>query len=111
MTGTSRTYGQRCGLALSLDLLGERWTLLILRELSRGPKRFGDLLEGLDGIGTNLLSARLKALKAAGAIEQVDLPPPASVSAYGLTARGFELQPILEDLAMWGLELMPPLEE
>ena len=65
MPAEGRTYGQRCGLAASLDLLGERWTLLILRELSRGPKRFGDLLEGLDGIGGNLLSARLKKLPSA----------------------------------------------
>ena len=68
MTTGGRTYRQRCGLAASLDLLGERWTLLIVRELARGPKRFGDLLEGLDGIGGNLLSARLKKLERAGVV-------------------------------------------
>lgn len=101
-----RTYGQLCGLALSMDLLGERWTLLIIRELLRGPKRFRDLLDGLDGIGTNLLSARLKSLEEAGVIESVTLPPPASVPAYDLAARGRSLQPILEDLALWGFELV-----
>lgn len=101
----ARTYGQRCGLALSLDLLGERWTLLIVRELSRGPKRFGDLLDGLDGIGTNLLSARLRSLEEAGVVEKVTLPAPASVPAYGLGPRGRSLEPILEDLALWGFDL------
>lgn len=106
MAGGPRTYGQQCGLAVSLDLLGERWTLLILRDLSRGPKRFKDLLDGLPGIGTNLLTARLRALEEAGVIEAVTLPPPASVPAYDLAARGRSLQPILEDLALWGLGLM-----
>jgi DNA-binding HxlR family transcriptional regulator len=110
MTG-QRTYGQRCGLALSLDLLGERWTLLVLRELSRGPKRFKDLLEALDGIGTNLLSSRLKTLEQAGVAEKIELPSPASGTAYSLTERGRSLQPILEDLALWGFGLMPPLDE
>lgn len=101
----TRTYGQRCGLALSLDLLGERWTLLIVRELARGPKRFRDLLEGLDGIGTNLLSARLKSLEEAGVVEKVTLPAPAEVPAYALGPKGLSLEPILEDLALWGFEL------
>jgi DNA-binding HxlR family transcriptional regulator len=104
MPAEGRTYGQRCGLAASLDLLGERWTLLILRELSRGPKRFGDLLEGLDGIGGNLLSARLKKLERAGVVGKVTLP--AGVAGYDLGERGRSLQPILEDLALWGFELL-----
>jgi len=111
MATRPRTYGQRCGLAFSLDLLGERWTLLILRELDRGPKRFGDLLEGLDGIGSNLLSARLKSLQEAEVVEQVILPPPVSSPAYGLAERGLKLQPILEDLALWGFELIPDLDQ
>ena len=102
-----RSYGQMCGLALSLDLLGERWTMLILRELARGPKRFGDLAGGLEGIGTNLLSARLKSLEENGLVEKVTLPPPAPVQAYDLTERGRDLQPILEDLALWGFGLFP----
>lgn len=106
MTRSTRTYGQKCGLAASLDLLGERWTLLIVRELARGPKRFGDLLSGLDGIGTNLLSARLKTLEAAGVVEHVILPGPAGVPGYDLGERGRSLMPILEDLALWGFELL-----
>ncbi len=102
----TRSYGQRCGLAASLDLLGERWTLLVLRELARGPKRFGDLLEGLPGIGTNLLSARLKTLESADVIKRVTLPPPAAVAAYDLDERGRSLRPILEDLALWGFGLL-----
>ena len=101
-----RTYGQLCGLASAMDLLGERWTLLIIRELLRGPKRFGELLQGLGGMGTNLLSSRLKSLEAAGVIERVTLPEPAEAPGYGLTARGSSLQPILEDLSLWGLEQM-----
>lgn len=111
MAGTPRSYGQRCGLAFSLDLLGERWTLLILRELSRGPKRFKDLLENLQGIGPNLLSSRLKSLEQAGVFQKVTLPPPVSAPAYELTDRGWELQPILEDLALWGFGLMPPPDQ
>lgn len=111
MSGSQRSYDQRCGLALSMDLLGERWTLLILRELARGPKRFKDLGESLHGIGTNLLSARLRSLEEGDVVRKGTLPPPASVSAYELTDRGESLLPILEDLALWGIGLMPPLEE
>lgn len=111
MAGTPRSYGQRCGLALSLDLIGERWTMLILRELVRGPKRFGDLAQGLDGIGSNLLSARLKSLESAGLVEKITLPPPAPVPAYDLAERGRSLQPILEDLALWGFELVGSPQE
>lgn len=110
MSPATRTYGQRCGLALSLDLLGERWTMLVIRELTRGPKRFKDLQENLEGIGANLLSNRLKALEEAGVIEHVTLPPPVSVAAYAMTERGRTLQPILEDLALWGFGLMPPFD-
>jgi DNA-binding HxlR family transcriptional regulator len=106
MAGATRTYGQKCGLAASLDLLGERWTLLIVRELARGPKRYGDLLNGLDGIGTNLLSTRLKTLESAGVVERVTLPAPAGVPAYDLGERGRSLLPILEDLALWGFYLL-----
>ena len=102
----SRTYGQLCGLAISLDLVGERWTLLLIRELARGPKRFRDLLDGLEGIGTNLLSARLKSLEAAGVIERVTLPPPSGAPAYALGPRGLTLEPILEELALWGIDFI-----
>ena len=110
MEAATRSYGQNCGLARSLDLLGQRWTLLVIRELARGPKRFRDLLTGLDGIGTNLLAARLKALEATGVIERVILGAPAGVAAYALTDRGETLQPILEDLALWGFDLVRPDE-
>ena len=106
MKNEKRSYGQLCGLAASLDLLGERWTMLIMRELARGPKRFGDLLDELEGIGSNLLSARLKSLREAGVVEAVTLPPPASVAAYGIGPRGESLMPILEELALWGFELL-----
>ena len=107
----SRSYRQTCGLARSLDLLGERWTLLVVRELLLGPKRFGDLQAALPGISTNLLSARLQSLVAAGIAEPVRLPPPASVAAYALTERGEGLRPAVEALAVWGFELLDPVAE
>ena len=82
---SKRTYGQVCGVARTLDVLGERWTLLIVRELLLGPKRFGALEAALPGIGPNLLSARLAALAEAEIVERAELPAPASVSAYALT--------------------------
>ncbi|QDQ95383.1 helix-turn-helix transcriptional regulator [Rhodococcus sp. WB9] len=99
----SRTYGQNCGLARALDLLGERWTLLIMRDLGMGPRRYKDLAAGLPGIGTNLLASRLKSLEEAGVIERIVLPPPVSVPAYALTGAGEELRPMLGQLAAWGL--------
>jgi DNA-binding HxlR family transcriptional regulator len=105
---STRSYGQLCGLARSLDLLGERWTLLVVRELLLGPKRFGALQDALPGISTNLLSARLQALVAAGAVEQVRLPHPSDVSAYALTPRGEDLRGAVEGLAVWGLDLLRP---
>lgn len=103
----ARTYGQYCGLAAALDVLGERWTLLVLRELALGPKRFRDLADALPGIGTNLLSARLKTLEEAGVIRRVTLPPPAGVHVYEFTERGEALRPSIEGLARWGLQLLP----
>ena len=72
-----RTYDQYCGVARALEMLGERWTLLLVRELILGPRRFSDLLDGLPGIGTNILSARLKSLEADGIVRRSKLPPPA----------------------------------
>jgi DNA-binding HxlR family transcriptional regulator len=92
-------------LARALDVLGERWTMLVLRELAMGPRRYTDLLDSLTGIGTNLLAARLKTLEAAGAIRLVLLPPPVSVRAYELTEFGEQLRPILSHLAVWGSQL------
>jgi DNA-binding HxlR family transcriptional regulator len=108
----TRSYNQICGLAQSLDLLGERWTLLIVRELLLGPKRFGALRDALPGINANLLSARLRSLTEAGIVEAVELPPPAEgVSAYALTERGEGLREPLMGLALWGMDLLEPAEQ
>lgn len=101
-----RSYNMYCSIAKALDLIGERWTLLLIRELLTGPKRFTDLLDGLQGIGTNLLSRRLKDLEADGVIEQKNLPAPAASRVYDLTKYGQELKPILISLGRWGLKSM-----
>ncbi len=106
----SRRYGQYCFLASALDVVGERWTLLIVRELLAGPKRYVDLLQGLPGIGTNLLAARLKQLAAEGVVQQRKLPPPAGSAVYELTDLGRKLRPALIELARWGRELGSPAE-
>ena len=83
-----KRYGQYCPIAHSLGLVGERWTLLVVRELLRGPKRYTDLADHLPGIGTNILAARLKELEAAGIVEKRKLPPPFASTVYELTPRG-----------------------
>jgi DNA-binding HxlR family transcriptional regulator len=98
-----RSYHQYCATARSLDLVGERWTLLLVRELLTGPVRFGDLLANLPGMGTGLLAARLKYLQEEGLVEQVTLPPPARTPAYALTEAGAELEPVVLALARWGM--------
>lgn len=98
-----RSYNQFCATARTLDLVGERWTLLIVRELLTGPKRFRDLLDSLRGIGTGLLTARLKFLEGEGLVERITLPPPARTPAYALTRAGVELGPAVMALARWGL--------
>lgn len=103
---TRRTYRQYCGLARSLDLLGERWTLLLVRNLLLGPQRFKDLIDGLPGIGTNLLAARLQELEQGGVISRRRLPAPAGSVVYELTARGRELEPAVLSLARWGAKLL-----
>jgi len=104
---TTRSYRQHCGLARALDVLGERWSLLIVRELTFGPKRYRDLADNLPGLGTNLLAARLRTLESAGVVGKGVLPPPANVQVYELTPRGEQLRPMLEDLALWGFQLLP----
>ena len=104
----NRSYGQACSLARALDLIGERWTFLILRELFAGPRRFKDLLVNLNGIGNNLLSQRLKKLKAFGLVEDTRLAPPISVLALKLTPLGRELESSLVHLAHWGLNFSQP---
>ncbi|MEV0355646.1 helix-turn-helix domain-containing protein [Nocardia sp. NPDC050697] len=98
-----RSYNQYCGVAHALDLLGERWSLVILRNLLLGPKRYTDLLDGLPGIGTGLLSQRLKELDAAGIITRATLPPPAASTVYQLTPDGEGLRPVFHALSRWGL--------
>jgi DNA-binding HxlR family transcriptional regulator len=99
-----RTYHQYCATARTLDLVGERWTLLLIRELLTGPKRFGDLQASLRGLGTGLLAARLKHLEHEGLARRTKLPPPARTPAYELTEAGEELAPAIMALARWGLK-------
>ncbi|GAA4453940.1 winged helix-turn-helix transcriptional regulator [Phytohabitans houttuyneae] len=105
-TGTRRTYNQYCGLASALDVLGERWTLLIVRELLMGPRRYIDLLNDLPGLGTNLLAERLKSLVDRGVARQVHLPSGGARLAYELTEVGQELRPMVLGLAKWGMEFV-----
>ncbi|MFE2755268.1 winged helix-turn-helix transcriptional regulator [Actinosynnema sp. NPDC059335] len=97
-----RTYNQYCATARTLDLVGERWTLLLVRELLTGPKRFGDLQRSLRGLGTGLLAARMKHLEREGLVRRVTLPPPARTPAYALTEAGRDLGPAVLALARWG---------
>ena len=107
-----RRYDQYCPVACTLSLVGERWALLVVRELLHGPKRYTDLLEHLPGIGTNILAARLKELEAGGIVEKRKLPPPAASTVYDLTPTGRELRPVMYELARFGARLMgpPPLD-
>jgi len=100
---SKRTYDQpTCGLAAALDMLGERWTLLIVRELLLGPQRYSDLQNALPGVGTNLLADRLQHLDKMGVIERRQLPPPAASNVYELTAVGRDLRDVIIGLASWG---------
>jgi DNA-binding HxlR family transcriptional regulator len=99
----AKSYREFCTVARALDVLGERWALLVVRELLLGPRRYTDLLGGLPGIGTNVLAARLRELEAAGIVERKRLPPPAPASVYELTDRGRALRPVLDELARWAL--------
>jgi DNA-binding HxlR family transcriptional regulator len=98
----ARTYGQYCGIARALDLVGERWALLVIRELVLGPKRFTDLRAGLPGVATNVLTDRLKQLERDGVVQRRVLPPPAASTVYELTDYGRELEPTLLALGRWG---------
>ncbi|MDQ3944948.1 MAG: helix-turn-helix transcriptional regulator [Actinomycetota bacterium] len=105
----ARSYGSKyCPVARTLELVGERWTLLIVRELLVGPMRFTDLHAALEGIPRNLLSDRLRDLEAHGVVARRDLPPPAARSVYELTPAGRELMPVIGDLARWGLQHLAP---
>jgi DNA-binding HxlR family transcriptional regulator len=97
-----RSYGDACGVARALDVIGERWALLVIRELLLGPKRFGDLHHGLGGMSQNVLAQRLRELEAAGVVERRRLGPPAGAWVYSLTERGAALEPVLVELGRWG---------
>jgi DNA-binding HxlR family transcriptional regulator len=102
-----RSYNQFCAVAKSLDVVGERWTLLIVRELLlRGPSRYTDLRNGLPGIATNLLGDRLQDLEKAGVVAREDAPPPVATTLFSLTDRGRELASVVYELGRWGLPLM-----
>jgi DNA-binding HxlR family transcriptional regulator/putative sterol carrier protein len=100
----SRGYGQYCGLARALELVGERWALLIIRDLLVGPRRFTDLRKGLPRIPSNVLSDRLKELEADGIVQRRVLPRPASATVYELTAYGAQLEDAVMRLGIWGAQ-------
>lgn len=97
-----RTYGDSCGIARALDVVGERWALLVARELVLGPKRFTDLRAGLPRLGPDMLAQRLRDLEQAGVVRRRALPAPAASRVYELTEWGAELQPVLLALGRWG---------
>lgn len=98
----NRRYDDPCGIARALDAVGERWALLVVRELSFGPKRFTDLKRGLAGASANVLSERLDELEEAGVVTKQKLPPPSAATVYDLTERGRALDEVLLALARWG---------
>lgn len=102
---TRRSYRQNCALALTADLIGERWSLLLIRDLLTGPKRYGDLHRSLRGMGTNLLASRLRELEDGGIIEKQDLD--GGGHAYALTGAGRALEPAILALVRWGLKYLP----
>jgi DNA-binding HxlR family transcriptional regulator len=97
-----RSYGQYCGFARALEVVGERWALLVVRDLLVGPKRFTDLLHGLPGIPSNVLTARLKELEEAAIVRRRVLPRPARAVVYELTEYGLELEGTVVELGRWG---------
>ncbi|HET8756159.1 MAG TPA: winged helix-turn-helix transcriptional regulator [Solirubrobacteraceae bacterium] len=103
-----RTYGDRCGIARALDLVGERWALLVVRELLLGPKRFTDLRAGLPNIGPDVLAQRLRDLEASGIVARATLPPPAASHVYELTDWGRELEGVVLGLGRWGSRAPAP---
>lgn len=104
----AKRYDHYCPMAHALDMVGDRWELLIVRELLPGPKRYTDLVDGLPGIGTNILAARLRDLESCGVIAKKTLPPPAASRVYELTEYGRELRSVLRELALWGARSLGP---
>ena len=108
---TRKSYNQNCPIAMGLDVLGERWTLLILRELVGGPRRYSDLRAELPGIATNLLAERLKELENAGLVDRAELPPPIARTVYTLSDAGWQrVLPILQSLAWFGLDRLDSMD-
>jgi len=108
---TRKSYNQNCPIAKGLDILGERWTLLILRELLGGPRRYSDLRAELPGIATNLLAERLKELESAGVVDRAELPPPIARTVYSLSDIGWQRVPsILQSIAWLGLDRLDLIE-
>jgi DNA-binding HxlR family transcriptional regulator len=106
-----RSYNQNCPIAKGLDVLGERWTLLILRELIGGPRRYGDLRGQLPGIATNLLADRLRELEEAGLVDRDELPPPVARTVYTLSETGWrKVLPVVKAIATFGLDMVVPDE-
>jgi len=105
-----KAYHQYCPVAHALDQVGDRWELLIVRELMLGQRRYTDLADALPGIGSNILASRLRDLEEAGIVRKTKLPPPWAVSVYELTERGRELDSVLRALAAWGASTLGPPE-
>src|SRR5687768_9444722 len=107
-----KRFDQYCPIAHALSLVGERWSLLVVRELIRGPKRYTDLAAGLPGIGTNILASRLRDLEANGIVQRRKLPPPAASTVYELTEYGAGLEEVIHAMARWGARTLglPPSE-
>jgi len=97
-----KRYGQYCPVAHALDQIGDRWELLVVRELMLGQRRYTDLADALPGIGSNILASRLRDLESAGIVRKTKLPPPWAVTVYELTEHGRALEPVLRSLARWG---------
>jgi DNA-binding HxlR family transcriptional regulator len=108
MSVPPRSYEQFCGIAKALDLVGERWALLVVRDLLLGPKRFSDLRAGLPRVSPDVLSQRLRELEAEGVVGRRRLPPPAASQVYELTERGHELEPVILGLGRWGSRTAVP---
>ena len=103
-----KSYAQWCPLAKALDVVGERWALLVIRELLDGPKRYTDLRDGIPGISTDVLAARLKELEDDGVVVRRTLRPPAASKVYELTEDGRDLAPAVAALSKWGMRLVGP---
>jgi DNA-binding HxlR family transcriptional regulator len=103
-----KRFDQYCPVAHALSLVGDRWALLVVRELLRGPRRYTDLAGGLPGIGTNILAARLRGLEEAGVVRRRKLPPPAACTVYELTEYGAGLEEVVHALARWGARTLGP---